>query len=125
MSGWCGSRDSRLELALEPMASRALINDLSRKLEEWTGRRWTVIVSNAPAQPTLRAQAQASQNELETAVQANSRIQDVMAKWPGAKIEAVRRILAGSGRRRSRGAGAARGRRMISKTSLRTRIVDG
>ena len=84
--------DGRLELALEPMASRALINDLSRKLEEWTGRRWTVIVSNAPAQPTLRAQAQASQNELEAAVQADPRVRDVMAKWPGAKIEAVRRI---------------------------------
>jgi DNA polymerase-3 subunit gamma/tau len=87
--------DGRLELALEPLASRALVNDLSRKLEVWTGRRWTVIVSNAPAQPTLRAQAQASQNELEAAVQADPRIQDVMAKWPGAKIEAVRRIAQG------------------------------
>ena len=57
--------DGRLEVALEPNAPRSLVNDLSRKLEQWTGRRWTVIVSNAPAQPTLRAQAQAQQNELE------------------------------------------------------------
>jgi DNA polymerase-3 subunit gamma/tau len=83
--------EGRLEVAMEPQASRALVNDLSRKLEQWTGRRWTVIVSNAPAQPTLRAQAQAQQNELENTVQADPRVQDVMAKWPGAKIEAVRR----------------------------------
>jgi DNA polymerase-3 subunit gamma/tau len=83
--------DGRLEVALEPHASRSLVTELSRKLEQWTGRRWTVIVSNAPAQPTLRAQAQAQQNELENAVQADPRVQDVMAKWPGAKIEAVRR----------------------------------
>jgi DNA polymerase III subunit gamma/tau len=83
--------DGRLEVALEPNAPRSLVNDVSRKLEQWTGRRWTVIISNAAAQPTLRAQAQAQQNELETAVQADPRVQDVMAKWPGAKLETVRR----------------------------------
>jgi DNA polymerase-3 subunit gamma/tau len=83
--------DGRLEIALEAHASRSLVNELSRKLEQWTGRRWTVIVSNAPAQPTLRAQAQAQQNELESAVQADPRVRDVMAKWPGAKLETVRR----------------------------------
>ena len=38
--------DGRLEVALERNAARTLVNDLSRKLEQWTGRRWTVIVSN-------------------------------------------------------------------------------
>src|SRR5258707_2701699 len=38
--------DGRLEVALERSAARTLINDLSRKLEQWTSRRWTVIVSN-------------------------------------------------------------------------------
>ena len=41
--------DGRLEVALERNAARTLVNDLSRKLEQWTGRRWTVIVSNEPA----------------------------------------------------------------------------
>ena len=48
--------DGRLEVALERSAARTLINDLSRKLEQWTGRRWTVIVSNEAGQPTLRSQ---------------------------------------------------------------------
>ena len=83
--------DGKLEIAMEAHASRSLVTDLSRKLEQWTGRRWTVVVSNAPAQPTLRAQAQAQQNELENSVQADPRVRDVMMKWPGAKIETVRR----------------------------------
>ena len=46
--------DRRLELVMERSAARTLVNDLSRKLEQWTGRRWTVIVSNEAGQPTLR-----------------------------------------------------------------------
>ena len=48
--------DGRLEVALERKRRATLINDLSRKLEQWTGRRWTVIVSNEAGQPTLRSQ---------------------------------------------------------------------
>ena len=48
--------DGRLEIALERNAQRSLVNDLSRKLEQWTNRRWTVIVSNEAGQATLREQ---------------------------------------------------------------------
>ncbi len=85
--------DGRLEIALEPQAQRSLAQELSRKLEQWTGRRWAIAVSNAAGQPTLRAQAQAQKNELETAVQADPRVQAVFETWPGAKIENVRRTV--------------------------------
>jgi DNA polymerase-3 subunit gamma/tau len=83
--------DGRLEIALEPQAQRSLAQDLSRKLEQWTGRRWTIAVSNTAGQPTLRAQVLAQKNELESAVQADPRVQAVFETWPGAKIETVRR----------------------------------
>ncbi len=83
--------DGRLEIALEPQAQRSLAQELSRKLEQWTGRRWTIAVSNTAGQPTLRAQALAQKNELESAVQADPRVQAVFETWPGAKIESVRR----------------------------------
>uniref|UniRef100_E6VMF0 DNA polymerase III subunit gamma/tau n=1 Tax=Rhodopseudomonas palustris (strain DX-1) TaxID=652103 RepID=E6VMF0_RHOPX len=83
--------DGRLELALEPTASRSLINELGRKLEQWTGRRWTVIVSNAPGQPTLRQQSEAQQNERERAAENDPRVQEVLARFPGAKLT-VRRL---------------------------------
>jgi DNA polymerase-3 subunit gamma/tau len=85
--------DGRLEIALEPQAQRSLAQDLSRKLEQWTGRRWTIAVSNTAGQPTLRAQALAQRNELESAVQADPRVQAVFETWPGAKIENVRRTV--------------------------------
>ena len=85
------AEDGRLEVALEPNAPRSLVNDLSRKLEQWTGRRWAVIVSNAAgAADPARAGAGAAE-WLENSVQADPRVQDVMAKWPGAKLETVRR----------------------------------
>src|SRR5205807_4632907 len=59
--------DGRLEVALERSAARTLINDLSRKLEQWTGRRWTVIVSNETGQPTLRSQNEVQKNQRERA----------------------------------------------------------
>src|SRR5947207_5747484 len=72
--------DGQLELAMERSASRTLINDLSRKLEQWTGRRWTVIVSNAEGQPTLRAQQQMQQSERERAAEADPRVKEVLAR---------------------------------------------
>ena len=85
--------DGRLEVALERSAARTLINDLSRKLELWTGRRWAVIVSNEEGEPTLRAQALEQQNERERAAAADPRVQEVLARFPGAKVIEVRRVV--------------------------------
>ncbi|MGP9814458.1 DNA polymerase III subunit gamma/tau [Rhodopseudomonas sp. NSM] len=84
--------DGRLELALERTAARSLIGDLGRKLEQWTGRRWTVIVSNEPGQPTLRSQNEAQKNERERAAESDPRVQEVLARFPGAKLIEVRRL---------------------------------
>ena len=82
--------DGRLELALEPTASKALIGDLGRKFTEWTGRRWMVIVSAEPGQPTVRSQIEARRAENERGVRADPLVQAVLQKFPGAEIVAVR-----------------------------------
>jgi DNA polymerase-3 subunit gamma/tau len=84
--------DGRLEIALERQAKRALVSDLTRKLEEWTGRRWTVIVSNEAGQQTLREQNLQAKNERERIAEADPRVQEVMARFPGAKVVEVRRL---------------------------------
>jgi DNA polymerase-3 subunit gamma/tau len=86
--------DGRLEVALERNAARTLVNDLSRKLELWTGRRWTVIVSNETGQPTLRSQNEQAKNARERAAEADPRVQEVLARFPGAKVVEVRRLAA-------------------------------
>jgi DNA polymerase-3 subunit gamma/tau len=80
----------RLEIALEPNASKALVGDLSRKLGQWTGRRWMVVVSAEPGQPTIRSQTEARRAELERGVQADPLVKAVLAQFPGAQIVAVR-----------------------------------
>jgi DNA polymerase-3 subunit gamma/tau len=84
--------DGRLEVALERSAARSLVSDLSRKLEQWTGRRWTVIVSNAPGQPTLRSQNEVAKNQREREAEADPRVQEVLARFPGAKVVEVRKL---------------------------------
>jgi DNA polymerase III subunit gamma/tau len=84
--------DGRLEVTLERSASRTLINDLSRKLEQWTGRRWTVIVSNEAGQPTLRSQNEVQKNQRERAAEADPRVKEVLARFPGARVVEVRKL---------------------------------
>ena len=86
--------DGRLEVALERNAARGLVNDLSRKLELWTGRRWTVVISNEAGQPTLRSQNEQARNEHARAAEADPRVQEVLARFPGAKVVEVRRLAA-------------------------------
>jgi len=82
--------DGRLEVKLEKSASSTLVNDLARKLSQWTNRRWMVVVSAEEGQPTLRAQAEARQAELKTGVQADPLVQAVLSRFPGAEIVGVR-----------------------------------
>ncbi|MGJ4946021.1 DNA polymerase III subunit gamma/tau [Bradyrhizobium sp. HKCCYLS1011] len=84
--------DGRLEIALERSAPRALVTDLGRKLEDWTGRRWTVVVSNEPGQATLREQNLRAKSERERAAEADPRVQEVLARFPGAKVVEVRKL---------------------------------
>ena len=84
--------DGRLEVAMERNAARTLVNDLSRKLEQWTNRRWTVIVSNEPGEPTLRSQMEVEKNQRERAAESDPRVKEVLARFPGAKVVEVRRL---------------------------------
>jgi DNA polymerase-3 subunit gamma/tau len=83
--------DGKLEIALEPSARKTLVNDLARKLTEWTGKRWMVAVSAEAGAPTVQQQNAAQQNALEQGVRADPLVKAVMARFPGAEIVGVRR----------------------------------
>ncbi len=82
--------DGRLEIGLEPSAAKTLTGELSKKLGEWTGRRWMVIVSAERGVPSLRAQAQMRKAELKDGVRGDPLVQAVLARFPGAEIVDVR-----------------------------------
>jgi DNA polymerase III subunit gamma/tau len=83
--------DGKLEIALEPSARKTLVNDLSRKLSEWTGRRWMVVVSTEAGAPTVSSQNAAKRDALEQGVRADPLVQAVLARFPGAEIVGVKR----------------------------------
>jgi len=83
--------DGKLEIALEPSAAKTLIGDLGRRLTALTGRRWMVAVSTEPGEPTVRSQLDAQRDAFRRGVQADPRVQSVLARFPGAQIVAVRR----------------------------------
>jgi DNA polymerase-3 subunit gamma/tau len=82
--------DGRLEITLEKSASKTLVNDLARKFSQWTSRRWMVVVSAEEGAPTVKAQTEARQAELQTGVRADPLVQAVLNRFPGAEIVGVR-----------------------------------
>jgi DNA polymerase-3 subunit gamma/tau len=82
--------DGRIEIALEETAPKGLVGELSKKLADWTGKRWMVIVSSEPGLPSIYAQEQARKAELKDGVRDDPLVQAVMARFPGAEIVGVR-----------------------------------
>jgi DNA polymerase III subunit gamma/tau len=82
--------DGRLEIGLEASAPKALTGELAKKLTDWTGRRWMVIVSAEPGMPSLHAQAQTRKAELKDGVRGDPLVRAVLERFPGAEIVDVR-----------------------------------
>jgi DNA polymerase-3 subunit gamma/tau len=82
--------DGKIELALEGGARQTLIGELSKKLTEWTGRRWMVAVSAEAGSPSIRAQAEMRKTELKDGVRGDPLVQAVLERFPGAEIVEVR-----------------------------------
>jgi DNA polymerase-3 subunit gamma/tau len=83
--------DGRLEIRLEPSAAKTLVNDLARKLSQWTNRRWMVVVSTEEGEPTVKSRKDAQRAELEIQARADPLVRAVLARFPGAEIVDVRR----------------------------------
>jgi DNA polymerase-3 subunit gamma/tau len=52
------------------------------------------VLSNEAGQPTLREQNLLKKNERERAAEADPRVQEVLARFPGARIIEVRKLAA-------------------------------
>jgi DNA polymerase-3 subunit gamma/tau len=67
------------------------VHDLQRKLGEWTGRRWMVVVSKEQGAPTMRDQAKDRDAELRVEVLQDPLVKAVLAKFPGATVGEITR----------------------------------
>jgi DNA polymerase III subunit gamma/tau len=82
--------DSKIELALEPGAPPTLTNELSRKLEAWTGKRFMVLVSKSGGHNTISSQKKEAKQTAEREVRELPAVQAILKTFPGAEIVKVR-----------------------------------
>ena len=80
----------RIEFRPEAAAPRDLAGRLGRLLQEWTGERWVVSVSDAPGAAMLRDARRDLADRQRAAAQENPLVQAVLETFPGAKMVALR-----------------------------------
>jgi len=78
--------DGKLQFAIAGNPPPNFVQDLSRKLQEWTGRRWMVATSREGGQPTIEEVEQAEANERTEMARANPAVDAIMNRFPGARI---------------------------------------
>ncbi len=87
--------EGRLEIALEPSASRQLVSQIAQRLQEWTGRPWMVALAAREAAeaaaPTLREIRSAEKAEALAKAEAHPLVQAALAQFAGATIADVRK----------------------------------
>jgi len=81
-----GVSDGKLEIALEAGADPTLANEISRKLEAWTGRRWIIAVSKAGGEATMAQQKKDAKDSAFKWAKAQADVQAVLKAFPGAEI---------------------------------------
>ena len=82
--------EGKLELALEPGAPLGLSNEISRKLEAWTGRRWMVMVAREGGTETLSKQRKSAEATAFREAREMPAVQAILKTFPGAEIVKVR-----------------------------------
>ncbi len=88
-------RAGRIELSLLPDAPAGIANELSRRLEAWTGNRWIVSVSTSPAPgQTIADQKRERRDDLFRRARESADVQAVLKGFPRAEIMEVRDLRA-------------------------------
>ena len=79
-----------LEIALTPDAEPTLPQRLAAILKEWTGERWVVAVTQDSPAETVHQTRQRERAALHADVRADPVVAEVLARFPGAEIVAIR-----------------------------------
>ena len=80
----------RIEFEPGPKAPRDLAQRLGHRLQGWTGNRWAVTVVNDGGAKTIAEVRDAKELSLKAEAEAHPLMQAVLAKFPQAKITAIR-----------------------------------
>ena len=78
--------DGKIEIALEAGAEAGLANEMSRKLEQWTGRRWIVVVARGGGEATVAQQRKDAKDSAFKWARTQKDVQAILQAFPGAEI---------------------------------------
>jgi DNA polymerase III subunit gamma/tau len=82
--------EGKIEIALSEGANPQIANELSRKLEAWTGRRWMVMVAKSGGEaPAAQIRKDAKESAFRSAKE-HPDVQAILNRFPGAEILNVR-----------------------------------
>nr|WP_083878404.1 DNA polymerase III subunit gamma/tau [Acidocella sp. MX-AZ02] len=76
-----------MRLADDPRIPRDLVAKISRMLEEETGRRWTIALSNERGDPTIDEQEGVATAQARDEALAHPLVQAILAHFPGTKLD--------------------------------------
>lgn len=80
----------QVEIRVRPQAPRDLGAQLKALLEDRTGARWTVALSNAEGEATLAEQSRSAETDRRAAAHSHPMVQAILLAFPGAELNAVR-----------------------------------
>lgn len=80
----------KIEVSLTEDAPRTLLNDMSARLKDWTGRHWIVSLSREEGGPTLGEVEDQRRETAMTDARADPAVAAILSSFPGAKIIDVR-----------------------------------
>jgi DNA polymerase-3 subunit gamma/tau len=76
----------RIEFNLEPDAPGGLVQEISARLESWTGQRWIAILSREEGAPPLAEQRAEVLRARHAAVLRDPMVAAIMQRFPGAQV---------------------------------------
>ena len=80
----------RIEFRPGEGAPAGLAQDLARFLQEWTGQRWMVTVSQAEGEETLQERRDRLESEKRARVMDHPLVRATLETFPDARVRAVR-----------------------------------
>ncbi|MEP2705548.1 MAG: DNA polymerase III subunit gamma/tau [Roseibium sp.] len=80
----------KIEIQPTDDAPSDIAGEFGRKLTEWTGQRWFVVVSRTQGRPTIHEENEANQQQLLSDAKSHPTVAALLAQFPGAKVVDVK-----------------------------------
>ncbi len=80
----------KIEIQPTDDAPADIAGEFGRKLLEWTGQRWFVVVSREHGRPTIHEEQEANQQQLLSDAKSHPTVAALLAQFPGARVVDVK-----------------------------------